>query len=295
MEVRHRKSMCPRAILFLATCWFGFPFATNAADVGQLNPAWLDQDKAVISRLKPLLPPTPNEISATEWIKQLDISNKIEDRDIGFGGRRYQFATLGGYATAWISLVAYRDEIAQVHIQLTASSSPPQVVRVIQQTWGSVGKKTERGVEYDYRSPEVSRKLLEAIAGQLGDSVDVTVPLKHRADLELLLDPIRPLTVGTHCGIAGIAPEGREAIDRLTSAKQLGLLGRILRSTNPEARVYAAMAMDQLGKSGMLVSSADAKAIETIGKLDITIQRCDGCFISVDTADSLLHGRGPNW
>ena len=98
-------------------------------------------------------------------------------------------------------------------------------------------------------------------------------PGELAAAFRTLMDPLSSLTVGDGCGFIGTPPPGRRESLALADAGRVDLLRAVLRSPNPEARVYAAHALLRRGP----LDRVDADAITKLERQPTRIWICEGC------------------
>ncbi len=263
IRLRPRKKLTCLVFIWAAALFTGPAFAEDAAPV---NPDWLAKDRIIMERVKSLLPP---EHSAKKWIRKLKVSNTREDRSLGFGGRRYELAVYGGYATAWVTLVRFGRSIAGLKVLVATSSRNEGVIRALQEAWGKGGQPAEAGVTYEFHNPDVEEKLRHAAAAALGEAGETAVPKHFRSDFESLSDPLNHLVFGRACGIAATPPPGRQEIERLVADGRADILRLLLRSPNPEGRVYAVEGLEALADSGLAKSKGEARRLIRQGGIRI--------------------------
>ena len=136
---------------------------------------------------------------------------------------------------------------------------------------------------------DVEKIYQERVDIYLGPLAPVDVPAKYVMDYDLLTQPLWELTYGEACGWAGLAPRGREAIERLITDEQYSLIENILRGYNPEGRIYAIEAILRIGKSVPQIILRNREIIGKLLSLDIEIAACYGCFFGYSPARWLLN------
>jgi hypothetical protein len=85
---------------------------------------------------------------------------------------------------------------------------------------------------------------------------------------------------GSHCGFAGVNPNGRQQIDNWVAEKNKAELLKMLKSTNTEKQVYAVDGLLQLKKSGVKLTDEEKKIINFICSKNGTMYVCSGCIHS---------------
>lgn len=86
---------------------------------------------------------------------------------------------------------------------------------------------------------------------------------------------------GTACYFAGIAPEGRKAIDKLVENNDFDLIGKVLKGANNEGKIYEIEALLKLSIKGETKLTTIVKEkIKQLINLDYQFSQCSGCFVS---------------
>lgn len=215
-----------------------------------------------------------------------------EDQDRGFGARRLYVAIYPD-CTYWISLLAIDGSVASASISYSGSVSSESWARVVA-ALGEVGLSVARPqVEgafgyYAFTDRARLQSLSRNVAQEMGAASAVTVPKSLRSTYEALMSPTSRLVFGSACGYAGTKPAGRAGAQALQKARRVDLLGNILRGPNPEGRVYAAQALESLGRAGVALGAGDQEAIVKVKALPVLINACSGCMPESATAAQLL-------
>ncbi len=82
---------------------------------------------------------------------------------------------------------------------------------------------------------------------------------------------------GSHCGIAGTDPRGRQIINYWVKVKNKKALIQWLKSTNTEKQIYAVDGLYQLKASGMQLTQEEMEMIRFVCNKNGTINTCSGC------------------
>jgi hypothetical protein len=90
--------------------------------------------------------------------------------------------------------------------------------------------------------------------------------------LDVLVEPNGALAIGRVCYYEGVAPRGRQAVERLVNVGRADLLGRALKAPSPEGRLYAAIGLARLRKL-----SWDDVAARAAKEGDVEV--CSGCIV----------------
>lgn len=280
-----RRALALAGLLLLATA------GRARADDGPKK-EWISEDRAAIARLAAALPPA---VAAKAWLEALKPWDSREDRDVGGGARRVEAALYGGYTTTWVRALLRGDEVVQVEVRCPVDEGDRAlgVESALKDSWGKTPVTTDAsGFRYawsDARSATAHRAELEKALGARGE---VVVPESAKAEFALLDGALSPLVFGTACGEDGAPPPGREALEALVKAEATAPLRALLRSPNPEGRVYAAGGLLRLEKGGEALSEADKKAIAAIEASPVRISVCDGCEVSAASAADVLRPPG---
>jgi hypothetical protein len=115
-----------------------------------------------------------------------------------------------------------------------------------------------------------------------------SVPSELVEPYELLTDPMGDLRFGDLCGRSADWLPERAAIRALERAGRVDLISNVLRSPNPEGRVYAAESLLKRRAAGGDVADDDLRVIAAIRELEIPISCCGGCFSWTTPARELL-------
>ena len=268
-----------------------------------LNKDWIAKDRDVIVRLAAVLP--PGDGSAKAWIVALKppaskadakttddevtfIEN--EDRDVGGGARRILLVLSGGYFGASVSALTREDRVVEVDVRcLTTEADSKAAAAASKDAWGKVPVVTdEEGVRYAWFDDVRRKAHRAALAKELGPRGGPTVPDALRKDFDLLDGVFSDLTYGKSCSEDGGPPPGRAAIESLVKARAIGPLRALVRSPNPEGRLYALEGLERLAKGGEALTDADRATIATIKASPVPIHDCAGCLVSTDTAAEAL-------
>ena len=126
------------------------------------------------------------------------------------------------------------------------------------------------------------------MADGLGPQKDSSVPKRLAREYDYLMSPMSPIDVGLLCGDDGVAPEGHEAMERLFKKKRWTLIESILRGYNPEARVYAAIALLRAERSGRGISPELKGSLDAVLALEIPISTCVGDVVGSEYAAEVV-------
>jgi len=249
-----------------------------------IKEVWLEKDIQVIHLAKrawPLHHKTVSELLAAWGQDEAKLSKAL-----GFGGTLYEVKLSGGYTGVYIAFAAYEDVVVALRMQQRGQNAG-LVIQQLSEAWGEQAQIRDEEIHCEFWDPDGRARWHDAIAEALG-ACEVTVPTQHQPAYALLMDPLTRYDYGSYCYFAGIPPEGRQAITHLLNYQATSLIRAVLRSANPEARVYAVETLLSLEQQGISLSEADKAAIQKIVDLGIPISVCDGCFVSQSTAKEIF-------
>jgi len=224
-----------------------------------------ERDRALLRRIAAALP--PGDHTAAETLRALAPSDAREERDIGFGAKRYDLALYGERHTLWVRLLVFEEKA------IDAQVVGPQLTKEMLRTWSDA---------------KALARLRTAIRKGLGEPEKAEVPKDLREAFELLDAPLADLRCGWMYGEGGDAPAGREATEAIVAAKRADLLRLLLRSPNPEGRVYAVEGLLRLEEGGEKLTDADRAAMKAIRSAPTRIHCCAGCLVYDETAETAL-------
>jgi hypothetical protein len=234
-----------------------------------------------------LLP--PGDRPAGAWLAALG-GDVGEDREVGAGARRASVDVPGGYTSVAVRASVRADRVVEVrvHVRLDVPESP-DLAAALAPAWAALETtKDERGLHHRWRDPARAKAHRAALDEAFGPRGTPDVPQSLRAAFDLLDDPLADLTYGRMCYEDGSPPAGREAVERVAKARAAPSLRALLRSPNPEGRVYAVEALERLAKDGVVLADVDRRAIDVIRSSASPIRCCAGCTVFDATAASAL-------
>ncbi len=275
-----KTSLCVVALALLSTVGVG--------EDDEVNQKWLAMDRQVVNRVRATVP--PNKITAAEFIKRLQGSDVRENRDIGFGARRMRIVLYGGHMSAWVRLLIVDKKIAALRIHFDEGGA---VGDLLLKQWNKKAERQKNG-SFVYRYN--NKKLLARIRAAATKTLGKASPEQPEKDLDKVLlrhwrtltDPMKVYDFGWLCYEDGSAPAGAAAIEALLAAKRLDLVRAVLRSPNPEGRVFAVHALLAAKKKGAKLAKEDKKAIAFVRESLVPISCCSGCLVSTTTAKKAL-------
>ncbi len=250
-----------------------------------INPAWFAKDAEIVQAAQSALPLAHKK--ASELLIVWQRGSAQEPKDLGFGVVLYEMVLPGGYTSVRIMFATYAEVVIALRMRQSARNAP-HVLRQLGEMWGDTAQCTDERISYEFRDAENYARMQAAIAQELGTGEEDEVPAPCQEAYAVLMDPLERYDYGQFCYMAGIPPLGRRAIEQLRAQHATGLISAVLRSPNPEARVYAVEALLGLARADEPISEADREAIRKIIALDIPISVCKGCFVSRSSARDIF-------
>jgi hypothetical protein len=265
------------------------------------------KDRAMIGRLAAALPPGAG--SAKAWIGAVRLPatkpepgmtddgppsserEDREDRDVGAGAHRVVLDLAGGYLSAQVCALVREDRVVEVEVRcpMTGGSDTKEAATAVRDAWGKVPVVTdEEGFRYAWFDDARRKAHRAALAEEFGPRCEASVPDALRKEFDLLDGALSDLLYGRSYSDDGGPPPGRAALEALVSARAAGLLRALLRSPNPEGRLYALEGLERLAKEGAALTDADRAAIAAIKASPVPIHLCSGCLVSTGTAAEAL-------
>jgi hypothetical protein len=265
---------------------------SSAQKVRKLEVTWLAKDFRAVELIPNLLladHQTLETIRAT-----LGENTSVEEEDLGFGARRVGFSKANGYTLLSVNLFTLNQTIEDYNITVRGNSDTwPQIRSYIIDAWTKNGgpefKESASGLSYRRPVDPEFAAYKKAVALELGEMRAAMAPAALKDDYEYLISPRENSVVGYGgCGYGGMTPAGKQAIDALMKAHRIDLVENVLKGYNPGGRVYAAIALLEMGKQGLPLSDEARTTIEKIKGLDIKIETCSGCIGFHRTAKEIL-------
>lgn len=260
---------------------------TSYATQGQeaLRPEWLAEDYKSIELISLLGSPTPLTVQRIRDI--LSVGDDGEEEDLAFGASTFDIAKGHGYTTLYVEGFVFRGTIGFYKVAVRASrESWPRIRGRVIDLWkenhGPDFTESETGLVYTETNAAVFLSYRSAVSAALGEMKSVEIPDDLRKSFDYLTSPMENRAIGD--------TNGEIAIDALLNAKRFDLIENVLKGFNPSGRVYAALALLELGKKNVLVLSPDTiSTIAKISNLSISIVRVRGCLVSYQTASEILN------
>lgn len=209
-----------------------------------------------------------------------------DDQDLGFGASTFDIGRGHGYTGLYVEGFVFKGTIGFYRLSIRWSSeSWPRIRQHIIELWkqnhGPSFSESEMGLVHEETNDSVLLRYKSAVSAELGEMKQADVPDELKSALDYLTSPMANRAFGDTVG--------EMAINALVHAKRVDLIENVLRGFNPGGRVFAALALLKLSKSGGLVLSPET--ISTIAKvrnLDISIPTVRGCLVSHRTASDIL-------
>ncbi len=285
----HRTVFCLglATLLPIAAAWAGDPPGPVPAPVP--HPERAPVDAALLTRIAGVLP--PGDRPASDVLKALSASDTREDRDVGYGARRWGLALYGSATTAWVTVVAREGRVIALDASVPADAKAGATILAAVKGAGRevAGIEVRPDGGASWREGKRMLAWTEAVTAALGGPRPVVeLPAPVREAVAALRDPLASLRYGVGCGDGGDPPPGRDALEALVKARSLDGLRLALASPNPEGRVFAAEGLLRLAAAGTVLSKEDRAALEAVRAAPAKIEACSGCEHLTSTARELL-------
>lgn len=258
----------------------------RAARAGEgLNPEWIRLDERLINNVAlPLLRGPLGEVGRLKKKYGLTPTNP-KDRGLGLGYSVADLTSAGGYAT--VQLVGIYRGGGQLVRGVVYVSASPEAWPTLDAKFGLSrlpGARLHENLRAaiivpfanDQFGDEMSRQFSEHFRAPMAGVVTEELG----AEFALLTDPLSSGAYGDRCGIIGVSPQGREAMQRLRDEGRKDLLLAIASSPSPEGRMYAfeALGSPRFGKD--LPPGLLDDLVERAASLRAEVKVCSGCMFS---------------
>ncbi len=279
-------------LLFLLLAFSSASFAQKSK---KLEVEWLAKDVKSIELISKLMPLDNQTIDNVKAI--LGKNTGGEEENLGFGAQRFILSKGNGYTSFHVDAFTLNGSIKYYEIGVSGDSDNwPQIRDYIIKAWrqndGPEFEENRYGLAYRKTLDVGFQAYRNAVAAELGEMKAVDVPAGLKDYYDELISPLNNSMVGFGvCGYAGVVPQGKVAIDALVKAKKIDLIENILRGLNPGGRVYAALALLEMKKQGLRLSSDTQSTINRVSSLDIKIDTCSGCIVTHRTAKEILEAQ----
>jgi hypothetical protein len=240
---------------------------------------WVLDSSDLLKSLAAALPPASLDTAA---LVEALCPHGSQRRDLGFGLALVQGKQGAGYLSADVRIADFEGQAAILRIDLRGDT----VRDLILETWPH--DLDRQRLRYETRDPALWEAVSGALASNLGHCPPPEVDPAQEEAYETLMDPLLEHHYGTACYIAGTPPKARSAIEALVASAQYELVRSILRSPNPEARVYAVEALKRWERKGQAIHEADRGGIDFLASQETPIFICAGCMVYPEPQDVLL-------
>ena len=267
-----------------------FAGAAAAQKGEKLEKKWLAEDINLLKLIPRILPAEAQTKKTLEKVferKGWEAKDEFEAASFGNGDA-------GGYTSLTVSVRTFRGAMISYRISTGTSRTSWLLIKpYLTEAWKQFAQvpfqETDKGIFYEYVDEAVLREYKDFISKEAGAMKQLEIPPKLKDAYEYLTAPFNKVTVSNErCGISGQTVKGREMIELFINARRIDLIENILKGFNHGGRVYAAIALLEMKKSGVKLSGETEQAIEKIINLDIGIETCGGCFYFPTTAKDLL-------
>jgi hypothetical protein len=278
----HTSSNKQRGWLFRFGWLIGLVLALQWAVVSQASQPYQEPESVTLKRKEWVerldsFPPAPT-LTAAELDAYLAPFSDPPPKPhaMGFGGSTKYYWLQDSLFIRRFRVVAFENRIVAIDVEVFDDQG--EVNKAMARFLGPQAKEIDiDGVLY--RDPEITARFNETVMDALGFVEEATLspdPAKIKI-LAGLLDPLKEVTIGYICSFCGTeidpTPE-RQAMKELVAGRQTAILRRILRSANPEARLYADKALRKLQASGEILPAIDLQAMAIVEAMDVPVNAC---------------------
>jgi hypothetical protein len=223
--------------------------------------------------------------------------------DLGFGLQRSQYYQYGEHIVNYVTILVFKDTIIETSAEIafhhmkyidSVASKHPTIAKNINQYWvkGVTDKYGELGnyFLFHHRNKTEYAKMLKHFENELGVIDTLSVEENFKSAYNLLTNADELFAFGDFCYSSGTAPVGKTAIAQLEKYNKVEMIKNIVKSCNPEGRVYAIVSLLNLSLKGKYkLTSSDKALIKKIINSNIPISTCGGCTFSTYTAKEIFH------
>ena len=244
-----------------------------------LNLNWVLDSEDLLKALAAALPPASQD---TKALVEALCPHGAKRRDLAFGLSLVHGKHGAGYLGADLRIADCEGKAAMVRIDLQGD----KIRDLVLEKWPH--DLDRQRLRYEWRDPDLCEAYASSLAKSLGSSTPTGTDPAQADAYGLLMDPLLEHEYGTACFISMTPPEARIAIEALIAGDQYEILRGVLRSPNPEARVYAVEALKRWERQGRGIQAADQQAIDFLASQTTPISVCEGCFVYPEPQDVLL-------
>lgn len=220
----------------------------------------------------------------------LQIPAATKSREVGLGLRCVELSLRGGLTETSIDVVARCAEpngdgrvIRLVVTQSAPSRVWPKIASTLASAWNRPTSQSAHGLSWEFTDIERIQELFEGPTSETG-VFDIAVPDRLAPEFRLLTSPWERLEVAHTSGIAGTPTRGAMAIRKIVDAGRFDLVRAVLRSCNPEGRVFAASAL--LARETL--DGGDGALIAKLRRDPVEHHVANGCVIRLAQFDAAL-------
>lgn len=256
----------------------------------KLEKKWLVSDINNLKLIPRLLSP---EIQTKETLEKV-FGRKSKEYPVEFGAKTWGNGKAGGYTSFTVSVYTYKDSIMSYKISASTSQDSWKLIKShIVEAWNQYAQipfqENDKGIFYEYKNDSVFQEYKNSISNEVGYMKDVEVPAELKDEYEYLIAPFNHIQVSSRgCGYSGTTLKSREMIDSFIKAGRVDLIENILKGFNHGGRVYAVIALLEMKKKGIKLTSEVEETIKKVINLDIKVMSCKGCIGYPTTVKELL-------
>ncbi len=279
------------------------PAPAGRNEAAMIQAELVEKDLKMIRNLRELLPPGAKTLEAFRlgWGVRFSATDlHLAERDAGFGCHDAHVEARGGYFACAVDLAAHEGRIVALRVHCR---TPDRLVwndlkRRILNAWDGWVREDDLGVTWEFADAALAGGRDAAVAAALGLSLGpaasaptASAPAAEKkldAQFRLLMSALEAHRFGDVCHDTGEPPAARVAMNALIAAGRFDLVRVVLRSANPESRVYAAEALLTRRPADEPLTTADQNAIARIRDLPTPIHCCgEGAIIRKPARDLL--------
>ncbi|MFN7972998.1 MAG: hypothetical protein U0166_11720 [Acidobacteriota bacterium] len=257
----------------------------SIAGADALNEEWVTRDTAGIEALLSLMP-VESRTAAELTVAGAGARCSTEKHDLGFGGELLEVRWPHGYSYTHALVVLFEGRVASYEISVEGSAGTwKQLRRRYRDAWERSGgpryEESDCALRYRMTVEPLMDSLLAAVAKELGPVRPVKVPRWAREAYRNLTSPsiLIPISEGP-VGYAGISREEGPHLDELIAEGRIAVVENVLRSPNPQGRVYATLALLKAKDAGRKLSAETERAMEAVAQLSTPIASQEGCMVT---------------
>jgi hypothetical protein len=259
---------------------FGGIFAQSQSAPATVIKEYVELDLKGVRAFAPIKPPEAYgfRLLRRQFDKIPAYSSWAEEENLGFGARRIKLNKALGSIRAYVDLLVFRGRIAYCEIGLDVNRSHLAASEILTEWLKNGGvalRKKGDNLIFVQNFLPVWNAYKATISQSLGQRKKVDVPTELQVAYKLLSDPF------TNSTISFVAcDDGKPAIDKLEDAGRVDLIENVLRGHNPGGRVYAAISLLRMKRSGVRLTPSTERSIVRVVSSDADASTCRGHIVN---------------